>query len=285
MQIFQTIAELRQALAGIRKNNAIIGLVPTMGNLHDGHLTLVKRAMQDCDFVIVSIFVNPTQFGQGEDLARYPRTFEADKSSLTALDCDAIFYPSVEEIYPQGPNLDTRVSVPELSQKLCGASRPGHFDGVCTVVAKLLNICMPEKAYFGEKDFQQLTIIRKMCADLNILTDIVNVPTYRAATGLALSSRNNYLAASQQQQAAVLYAALQQTATTLQQNPTAGFRELEQAAIQQITAAGMQVDYFRICNPLSLDNAKPGDRQLRLLTAASLGNTRLIDNIGLDLKD
>lgn len=285
MQIFQTIAELRQALAGIRKNSGTIGLVPTMGNLHEGHLMLVKRAMQDCDFVIVSIFVNPTQFGQGEDLARYPRTFEADKSSLAALGCDAIFYPAVEEIYPHGPKLDTRVSVPELSQKLCGASRPGHFDGVCTVVTKLLNICLPEKAYFGEKDFQQLTIIRKMCTDLNMLTEIVNVPTHRAASGLALSSRNNYLATSQQQQATVLYAALQQTASALRQDPAASFRELEQAAMQQITAAGMQVDYFRICNPLSLDTAKPGDRQLRILTAASLGNTRLIDNIGLELED
>ncbi len=210
MQIYRTIAELQEALQQVRKQSRLVGLVPTMGNLHAGHLALVRQAMAECDVVLTSIFVNPTQFGLDEDLASYPRTFEADCSALAELACDGIFFPAVEEIYPQGPVLETRVSVPGLSSKLCGSSRPGHFDGVCTVVSKLLNICQPDRAYFGEKDFQQLTIIRRMVSDLNMTPRIISVPTQRADNGLALSSRNNYLSEAQKQQASVIHAALQQ---------------------------------------------------------------------------
>lgn len=284
MQILRTIAELQQALASIRSKKSI-GLVPTMGNLHEGHLTLVKCAMQDCDFVIVSIFVNPTQFGPNEDLALYPRTFDQDKAALENLNCQAIFYPEVAVMYPEGTGLETRVSVPELSQKLCGASRPGHFDGVCTVVSKLLNLCQPDRAYFGEKDYQQLRIIRKMVADLNMKPEIIGIPTQRAASGLALSSRNNYLSDVQQDKAAVLYAVLQATAGAIQQKDYSSFESLEESAASEIAAVGMRVDYFSICNPDQLTKAKPDDKELRILTAAYLGKTRLIDNIGLSLRD
>jgi pantoate--beta-alanine ligase len=282
MKIYRTIAELQGALQQVRKQSQLVGLVPTMGNLHAGHLALVRQAMAECDVVLTSIFVNPTQFGPNEDLASYPRTFEADCSALTELACHGIFYPSVEEIYPQGPMLDTRVSVPALSSKLCGSSRPGHFDGVCTVVNKLLNICQPNRAYFGEKDFQQLTIIKHMVSDLNMSTRIISVPTQRADNGLALSSRNNYLSEAQKQQATVIHAALQQTAMALAASEP-DIEQLEATAKSLISEAGLAVDYFSICHPETLDGAQKKDRSYRILAAAYLGKIRLIDNLALNL--
>jgi len=282
MQIYRTIAELQETLQQARIQSRLIGLVPTMGNLHAGHLALVKQAMDDCDFVLTSIFVNPTQFGPDEDLASYPRTFEADCAALAELACDGIFSPSVEEIYPQGPVLETRVSLPGLSSKLCGSSRPGHFDGVCTVVSKLLNICQPDRAYFGEKDFQQLSIIRRMVNDLNMTARIISVPTQRADKGLALSSRNNYLTEAQKQQASIIYKTLQQTASALMADE-ADIEKLEENARLLISQAGLDVDYFSICNPETLDRAGQDDRSFRILAAAYLGRTRLIDNLAVNL--
>lgn len=283
MQIYRTIADLRQALKLIKDNGLSIGLVPTMGNLHEGHLSLLSLAKDQCDYVLTTIFVNPTQFGPNEDLQKYPRSFEDDTEALKSLKCDAVFSPKVEEIYPFGPELDTRVTVPALKELHCGASRPGHFDGVCTVVTKLFNICQPDKAYFGEKDFQQLTIIKKLVKDLDIPLEIISVPTIRDDSGLALSSRNNYLNTEQKHQAAVLYQSLKNTAKAIEHTSNHSFSELEQAAIKEISSAGLSPDYFSICHAQSLLPAQPGDKNIVVLAAAYIGNTRLIDNIQVNL--
>ena len=283
MQIFQTIADLRQALKLVKNDGLCIGLVPTMGNLHEGHLTLVSSARKQCDFILTTIFVNPTQFSPSEDLRNYPRSFDDDITALSSHNCDAVFAPKVEEMYPAGPALDTLVTTPSLSKLYCGASRPGHFDGVCTVVTKLFNICQPDKAYFGEKDYQQLTIIKNLVQDLNLPIEIIGMPTTRETSGLALSSRNNYLSLEQKQQATILYQSLNNTVKTLEQDPNSIFSELEQVALKLISSAGLDPDYFSICNAKSLLPAKPGDKDLVLLVAANLENTRLIDNISIKL--
>tara|TARA_R100001143_G_C3351425_1_gene129730 strand:+ start:356 stop:1213 length:858 start_codon:yes stop_codon:yes gene_type:complete len=283
MQIYRTIAELQQALFTARQQNFSVALVPTMGNLHEGHLALVKQAKTDCDFVITSIFVNPTQFGPNEDLNAYPRTFDEDISALQGLACDAVFAPEVDEIYPDGLKLETRVSVPSLARLLCGTSRPGHFDGVCAVVSKLFNLCSPDKAYFGEKDYQQLCIIRRLVRDLNFPLEIISVQTHREASGLAMSSRNNYLSEDQKQQAAVIFRTLEQSAETLREIQMPDLRSLEEIALGKIQAAGLRPEYFAICNPDTLQPAHSVDLHFRLLTAARLGQTRLIDNIGVNI--
>lgn len=283
MQIYRTIAELRQALKQVRIDGLSIGLIPTMGNLHEGHLSLLSLAKDQCDFVLATIFINPTQFGPNEDLQNYPRSFEDDTEALKSLKCDAVFTPNVEEIYPIGTELGTLVTVPELKNLHCGTSRPGHFDGVCTIVTKLFNICQPDKAYFGEKDFQQLTIIKKLVQDLDIPVEIVSAPTKRDTSGLALSSRNSYLNAEQKDQAAVLFKTLKNTARAIEQASNQNFAELEQTAIKAITSAGMHPDYYTICHAQSLQPAKPSDKNLVVLAAAYIGNTRLIDNIQINL--
>ena len=283
MQIYRTIAELRQALKHVRNDGLSIGLIPTMGNLHEGHLSLLSLAKDQCDFVLTTIFINPTQFGPNEDLQKYPRSFEDDTTELKSLKCDALFSPNVEEIYPFGSKLNTLLTVPALKELHCGASRPGHFDGVCTIVTKLFNICQPNKAYFGEKDFQQLTIIKKLVQDLDIPLEIISVPTKRDASGLALSSRNNYLNPEQKDQAAVLYKNLKNTAKAIEHASNLSFSELEQAAIKEITSTGMRPDYFSICHAQSLQPAQTGDKNLVVLAAAYIGNTRLIDNIQINL--
>jgi pantoate--beta-alanine ligase len=283
MQIYRKISDLRQALKQHRDNAQVIGLIPTMGNLHEGHFSLVKKAREECDFILTTIFVNPTQFGPNEDLQKYPRSFDADIKALESLNCDAVFAPEPEEIYPDGPKLQTLVTIPDLSHLHCGASRPGHFDGVCTVVTKLFNICQPDKAYFGEKDYQQLSLIKMLVKDLNMPLEIISVATVREESGLALSSRNNYLSAEQKNQAAVLYQSLQQTVSSLQQDARVEFTDLEEAALSSISSAGLKPDYFSICNARTLLPASPGDRNLVILTAAYLGTTRLIDNISVNL--
>lgn len=283
MQIYRTIKDLRKALKQIKNDGLEIGLVPTMGNLHTGHLSLVKKASEQCDFILTTIFINPTQFGPNEDLQNYPRSFEDDVTALESLNCHAVFAPNVEEIYPNGPELQTLVTIPSLSKLHCGASRPGHFDGVCTVVAKLFNICQPDKAYFGEKDYQQLRIIKKLVADLNIPLEIIGIATVREDSGLALSSRNNYLSAEQKKQAAVLYQNLQNTAEILQHASRPNFYELEQTALKNISSAGLRPDYFSICHAQTLQPAKPDDNNLVILTAAYLDKTRLIDNIAITI--
>jgi pantoate--beta-alanine ligase len=283
MHIYRTIADLRQALKRVKDDGLSIGLVPTMGNLHKGHLSLVHLAQEQCDFILATIFVNPTQFGPNEDFQNYPRSVEDDIAALKLINCDAVFVPDVEEIYPQGPELETQVTIPDLSKLLCGASRPGHFDGVCTIVTKLFNICQADKAYFGEKDYQQLTIIRKLVHDLNIPIEIIGVPTSRDTSGLALSSRNRYLSPEQLEQATVLYKTLQNTIDSIKQDKSSNYSKLENAALEYIASTGLKPDYFSICDAHSLLPAKADDKDLVILTAAYLGDTRLIDNISIKL--
>lgn len=266
-----------QAVRDWRRQAGRVVFVPTMGNLHDGHLALVREARQRGDAVIVSIFVNRLQFGQGEDFDSYPRTFDADRAKLESAGVDALFIPDERELYPR-IRQDFNVEPPHLQNELCGAFRPGHFRGVATVVTKLFNIVQPDVACFGKKDFQQLAIIRAMVDDLNMPIDIVPVDTGRAADGLALSSRNGYLSEAERAEAPRLYRNLCQIRDAL----TAGnnqYADLEAAARTDLTTHGWQVDYIEIRAANTLDIAHAGEHQLVVLAAARLGKTRLIDNI------
>jgi len=278
MTTVKTLRELRAAIAQARAEGKQIGFVPTMGNLHAGHVSLVEIAAQRADFVVASIFVNPLQFGAGEDLDKYPRTLAADREKLLAAGCHLLFHPDVEEIYPHGMGDQTRVSVPGVSEGLCGASRPGHFEGVATVVTKLFNMVQPDLAVFGEKDYQQLAVIRALVQDLNMPIQIIGAPTQRAEDGLALSSRNGYLSAEQRAVAPALYRGLQAVAEALRRGARDYQRLIEQAQAQQ-QAVGFVPDYLEIRNAVNLRPAQVDDRYLVILTAAHLGNTRLIDNL------
>jgi pantoate--beta-alanine ligase len=282
MNTVKTIRELRAAVAQARAEGKQIGFVPTMGNLHAGHAALVEKAAQRADFVVASIFVNPLQFGPNEDLDKYPRTLAADQQKLLEAGCHLLFTPDVEEMYPNGMAGQTRISVPGVSEGLCGASRPGHFEGVATVVTKLFNMVQPDLAIFGQKDFQQLAVIRALVRDLNMPIQIIGEPTVRAEDGLALSSRNGYLSAEQRSAAPVLYRSLQEIASALRAGER-DFARLVDAAQQQQIAAGFRPDYLEIREAHSLRPATPEDRQLVILVAAFIGNTRLIDNLALDL--
>ncbi len=282
MLVLPTIAELRQQLHVERMRTHKIAFVPTMGNLHDGHISLIHKAREEADVVVASIFVNPLQFGANEDLERYPRTFAEDSAKLEESGCDYLFAPSVEEMYPQGLTSQTIVDVPRLSSLHCGASRPGHFRGVATVVAKLFGIVQPDVAIFGLKDFQQLAVIRQMVNDLCLPVTILGAEIARAESGLALSSRNGYLTSSELQTAPLLY----QTLQGIEQRITAGevdFRQLEAEAKQQLDELGLRPDYFNICNQATLELAEPDDKQLVILAASYLGKARLIDNIRIQL--
>ncbi len=279
MKTIHTIADLRTALKPTRLSGQKIALVPTMGNLHQGHIKLVETARRQADTVVASIFVNPLQFGANEDLDSYPRTLASDQEKLMAAGCDLLFAPGVSEVYPEGQDNQTLVEVPGLSDLHCGASRPGHFRGVTTVVCKLFNIVQPDLAVFGLKDYQQVAVIRKMVRDLCIPVDIVGVPTERAGSGLALSSRNGYLSADELAIAPLLQQTLQQTADAVR-NGTTDFSALEQQAQQQLEAGGFQRDYYRILCRDSLQPPEAGDvRPLVILAAARLGPARLIDNL------
>lgn len=282
MILVETVEALRGHVADARRAGRRIGLVPTMGNLHEGHIALVHRARELSDFVVASIFVNPLQFGPAEDLDTYPRTLDADRRKLFDAGCDLLFHPRVGEVYPHGMDGQTRVSVPGLSEGLCGASRPGHFEGVATVVNKLFNMVQPDTAVFGEKDFQQLAVIRKMVADLNLPIEIVGLPTVRAADGLALSSRNGYLTPEQRALAPELARQMRALARTIRQGRTDYPGALEDAR-RALGELGFQPDYLELREPLSLRPAAPGDRRLVILAAAYLGQTRLIDNLAFDL--
>ncbi|KAA8691240.1 Pantoate--beta-alanine ligase [Pseudomonas caricapapayae] len=280
MNTVKTVQELRAAVARARSEGKRIALTPTMGNLHSGHAALVAKAAQRADFVVATIFVNPLQFGPNEDLATYPRTLAADQEKLLQAGCNLLFTPSVEEMYPHGMADQTLVSVPHLSQGLCGASRPGHFEGVATVVSKLFNMVQPDLAIFGEKDFQQLAVIRAMVRDLNMPIQIIGEPTVRAHDGLALSSRNGYLNDDQRAAAPALYQAIRQTADAI----NAGERDFDALLTgkrQQLEAAGFRIDYLEIRDATSLRPATDEDRDLVILAAAFLGKTRLIDNLHL----
>ena len=277
MKIIHTIQELRDW----RREAGSVAFVPTMGNLHEGHLALVREATKRADKVVVSIFVNRLQFGQGEDFDRYPRTLEQDAAKLAGEGVAVLFAPSEQELYP---NVAQQYNVvpPHLQNELCGAFRPGHFRGVATVVAKLFNIVEPDYACFGKKDYQQLAILQGMAADLNFRVEIVPVDIGRAADGLALSSRNQYLSEAERKQAPQLYRELQAVARSVK-NGNRDYAALEQQAAANLKQAGWQVDYVEIRHAGNLQVAHVGDSELVVLAAARLGNTRLIDNIEIRL--
>jgi len=256
-----------------------VALVPTMGNLHAGHLALVEAASQRCDRVIVSVFVNPLQFGPGEDLDSYPRTFQADCDALEHTGVEAVFAPTVEQMYPNGMTDQTTVRVVGVSEILCGSRRPAHFKGVATIVTKLFNMVRPDAAFFGEKDFQQLMVIRRMVEDLCMGVDIVGVPTIRDADGLARSSRNQYLDANQRKRAASLSAALADCGERLAAGDR-DFRALEARGWARLVDAGFDPDYFEI-RAADLRSAQTSSGGFRVLAAGYLGPARLIDNIGV----
>lgn len=282
MQSITEIKSLRSQIKAWRQAGLSIALVPTMGNLHQGHFSLVEKAKTLADKVVVSIFVNPMQFGANEDLDSYPRTLNEDKQGLAELGTDIVFTPSVETIYPNGLGEQSFVDVPGVSMGYCGGSRPGHFKGVATVVTKLFNLVQPDFACFGEKDFQQLQVIKTMTRDLSIPVEIIGVPTCRETSGLAMSSRNGYLSDEQKDTAKVLFATLNNTATALKQG-NAGIATLEADAKAQLESAGLKPDYYAVAERSTLKPATTADKQLVILAAAYLGSVRLIDNLQLEL--
>lgn len=280
MRTVQSLKELRTILRGYRQQEKTIGLVPTMGNLHEGHISLVRKASEAADIVITSIFVNPMQFGAHEDLDTYPRTLIDDQEMLGEAGNTLVFAPSAEEVYPDGLARHTRVVVPEVSEGHCGASRPGHFEGVATVVSVLFNMIQPDFAVFGEKDFQQLAVIRKMTRDLMIPVEVIGAPTIREGDGLAKSSRNSYLSVPERQTAPVIYRTLQDTAARIMEGNN-DFEALAREAGLRLAEAGLKLDYFNIANSQTLKPATPQDTDITLLAAAFAGTTRLIDNVSI----
>lgn len=277
MELLKTISETRQFVASQKEEKRSIGLVPTMGYLHQGHLSLIHTAREQNDTVVVSIFVNPTQFGPQEDLDRYPRDLEKDCRLCTQAGVDAIFMPTANEMYP-GRFL-TWVQVQELTEVLCGASRPGHFRGVTTVVNKLFNIIQPDRAYFGLKDFQQAVVIKQMVQDLNIPVKIVAVPTVREADGLATSSRNEYLTPQERARATVLYRSLQ-IGRQLIEAGERNVHSVREAMVKEIERQpNTRIDYIAICDPSTLVPVDQIKNQVLLALAVWIGNTRLIDNV------
>ncbi|MCW7143084.1 pantoate--beta-alanine ligase [Escherichia coli] len=282
MLIIETLPLLRQQIRRLRMEGKRVALVPTMGNLHDGYMKLVDEAKARADVVVVSIFVNPMQFDRPEDLARYPRTLQEDCEKLNKRKVDLVFAPSVKEIYPNGTETHTYVDVPGLSTMLEGASRPGHFRGVSTIVSKLFNLVQPDIACFGEKDFQQLALIRKMVADMSFDIEIVGVPIMRAKDGLALSSRNGYLTAEQRKIAPGLYKVLSSIADKLQ----AGERDLDEIiaiAGQELNEKGFRADDIQIRDADTLLEVSETSKRAVILVAAWLGDARLIDNKMVEL--
>tara|TARA_R110001606_G_scaffold377926_1_gene537378 strand:- start:326 stop:1171 length:846 start_codon:yes stop_codon:yes gene_type:complete len=280
MQTLTNIQALREKLTQLRSTGQRIALVPTMGNLHAGHIYLVEQARRYAEVVVCTIFVNPMQFGQNEDLDSYPRTLERDQEKLEAAQCDLLFTPTVAQMYPLGHAQHTVVSVPGLSSAYCGASRPGHFDGVATIVSKLFNMVQPHTALFGLKDYQQFRVIQKMVADLCQPIDIVGVPTQREPSGLALSSRNGYLSAEQKTKAVALFETLQWASEALLQGTS--IDDVESKAKQRLEAANFKPDYFSVCDAESLEAPSPQTKTLVILAAAWMGKTRLIDNLRFD---
>ena len=274
MKIESTIQGLSESLKTARTNQKVIGLVPTMGNLHQGHLNLVREARKKCDIVVVSIFVNPIQFGPNEDFDSYPRTLEQDSKLLEEVGCDYIFAPTVEQMYGNQPRL-TNVSVSGITADLCGLQRPGHFDGVAVVVTKLFNIVRPEIAYFGEKDYQQLAVIRQFVRDLNMPIEIVGVPIARSEDGLALSSRNGYLSKEHRETAPIIHQSLVTAEQNLQQGQS--LNDVLNQIKTTLTEAGFVVDYVEARTP-ELQKVEEFSQDVVLFVAAKIGSTRLIDN-------
>jgi len=283
MEVVTQIAAVRERVGAWRREGLRIAFVPTMGNLHAGHVSLIEMARKHGDRFIASIFVNPMQFGPNEDFAHYPRTPKQDEHMLEDAGCDLMFMPNVAEIYPRGAAAATRVEVPELSRILCGEFRPGHFDGVSTIVATLFHIVEPDVAVFGQKDFQQLTIIRKMVVDLCMPVKIIGAPTVRDADGLAMSSRNQYLTAEQRQIAPLIYKTLTASAEKLRSGDKQ-FLEIERAGVRTLQEAGFKPDYFAVRQAADLAPPEPSATELVVLTAARLGKARLIDNVQVSVK-
>ena len=281
MKTETTIHGLTASLSSARQARKTIGFVPTMGNLHQGHLNLVREARKLCDVVVVSIFVNPIQFGPNEDYDSYPRTLEQDSNLLADVGCDIVFAPSVEQMYGTGKPRLTNISVSQITNDLCGAQRPGHFDGVAVVVTKLFNIVQPNFAFFGQKDFQQLAVIKQMVQDLNMPIEVIGVPIARAEDGLALSSRNGYLSDEHRQTAPVIYQSLKAAEANLR----AG-EELNHVLAKikaELTTAGFVVDYVEARTPM-LQTVENFDQSVVLFVAAKIGKTRLIDNLQVNFK-
>lgn len=278
MLVISDIKVLRATIRAWRQAGHTIAFVPTMGNLHAGHFKLVDEARSRADKVIVSIFVNPMQFGAHEDLDNYPRTLTDDCAGLDEHAADAVFTPTPELIYPKGLAAQTAVDVPFIGDRHCGASRPGHFRGVSTIVSKLFNLVQPDMALFGKKDYQQLAVIRQMTSDLSFPIEIIGIDTERAADGLALSSRNGYLNEQQRQQAPAIYQQLQWLRQQVRDG-AADFRALEQQASTALTMAGFKPDYVQIVDRATLEPATQATNPLVILAAAYLGTTRLIDNL------
>lgn len=278
LQQFDTVSSLRDCVRSWRRQGARIGFVPTMGNLHAGHLSLVECARQDCDKVVASVFVNPSQFNQADDFERYPRTLDADRNMLDAAQADALFAPHTREVYPQGHENMAIVEVPKISEPLCGRFRPGHFRGVATVVTKLFNMVQPDVAFFGEKDFQQLLVIRKLTADLCFPIEIVGVATMREASGLAMSSRNRYLNNEERQQASEIYAVLSQIKHAVDKGSQDFSGLCEQGGIR-LEKAGFKVEYLGVYDAQTLADADAQSSSKVIAVAAWLGTARLIDNI------
>ena len=284
MQVFRHIQSLREALAKDRAAGRRIGFVPTMGNLHHGHLALVQTAKERCDIAVASIFVNRLQFGLNEDWDQYPRTFDSDCQKLMNIGCDYLFFPEEREIYPNGMDEQSRVIVPSMADMLCGASRPGHFEGVTTVVSKLFNIVSPDVAVFGLKDYQQIAVIRRMVADLCISVEVVAGDIVRENDGLAMSSRNHFISAAERPRANQLNLTL----NWIKQQILAGnndYLPLEIEGNTQIIAAGFRVDYLQICSSDTLTPAAQDDDNITILGAMYTESARLIDNVSLVLSE
>lgn len=281
MQTVTDAAAIRAAIRGWRAAGQNVGFVPTLGNLHAGHYSLLKLARTRCDRVVASVFVNPTQFGAGEDFERYPRTLAQDQAGLAEADCDILFAPEVSTMYPFGPAASVSIHVPVVTDTLEGAHRPGHFDGVATIVAKLFSLVQPDLAVFGQKDFQQLKVIERMVADLSLSVKVMSAPTLRDDDGLAMSSRNQYLSSQERARAPQIYSTLQQMRELFRQGHN--WQALEQAAKARLERAGFVPDYVAIRR--AEDLAEPGADErdgLVALVAARLGSTRLIDNLPFD---
>ena len=277
-----SVSELRQYIQHWKDHQQSIAFIPTMGNLHQGHLSLIEKGQSLCDRSICSIFVNPMQFGPNEDFNHYPRTLEQDIELLESVACDLVYMPTASELYPQGLEKISQIIVTDLTETFEGAHRPGHFTGVATIVAKLFNIVKPDISVFGKKDYQQYCVIKKMTQDLNLDVEIIGQETTREPSGLATSTRNQYLNEEQKSKAALIYRTLQDASDKIIGGER-NFALVEKQATDSLSQAGFATDYFNVCNADTLKPATPGDKKLVILVTTRLGDTRLLDNIEIDL--
>ena len=282
MKVVESVRDLQDQIKQARAQGKKVGFVPTMGSLHEGHMMLIDKAVEDCDFVVCSIFINPLQFNDIDDLGRYPRTFDADSNLLKTRHCDLLFFPSIDEMYPHGQDAQSTVSVPVVSEGLCGDSRPGHFDGMATVVMKLFHMVAPDASFFGEKDFQQLAVIKKMVGDLNLPFDVIGVDTCREESGLAMSSRNHHLSAEEKATASNIYRILSEISDSIKSGQS-NFLELCESGNEELASLGFEPDYLEVRNADTLAPASTTDTNLVVLAAAILGKARLIDNLRIRL--